>query len=102
MSLRNVISDIRQAGLDGRTFPVFDKISGSFVQRIEIKTGKDRQGKERCIGALLPSDSDQHDLFTRGLIEEARTQILKLSAGAPEPIGEKRKVSYKDVKLVVQ
>jgi hypothetical protein len=94
MSIRNVISDIRQAGLSGGV-----RITGGGY-RIEVKTERDKQGCWRCIGALLPSDENQHKQFAQMMIQEARTKILRMRAGQDPEVGTQEKVSVDDIKLV--
>jgi len=95
MSLRQVISDIRQVGLSGGV-----RLTDLGTYRIEVKTERDKQGRWRCIGAVLPKDEGEHKQFAQMMIQEARTKILRMRAGLDPEVGTQEKVNADDIKLV--
>jgi hypothetical protein len=94
MSLESVVKEIFEAGLDGRVKRTEEGY------RIDVRTGPDKQGKERCIRGVLPRNEEEHVQFARMLVQEARTKILEQRSGKCDPVGTQTKVSLDDIKLV--
>lgn len=94
MSLESIIKEIFEAGLDGGVKRT------QVGYRVEVRTGRDKQGKERCIGSLLPKNEEEHKLFARMLIQQARLKIMEQRGGKCDPVGTQTKVSVDDIKLV--
>jgi hypothetical protein len=95
--LRQIISDLHQAGLDGRVR--IDRIAGRSIPRIIVRIGR----TDKCITALMPPEEEYHTRFAKGLIDAARLRELELRAGRQFPVGGIQgttKISYDDVHLI--
>jgi hypothetical protein len=90
MSLHSILSTIRQAGLEAR-----HRATGNGM-RVEVRIAN----TQYCTGGLMPKDDALHALFAKGLIDKARLDALRLSAGQRFEIGKSVKVSADEINLV--